>query len=327
MTKKKYLALSMLASALWGVSYPVSYLALRLYGVNDLITLSYLVSTILLSVPLLARGFEIKSVVKGVAISPVNYALNYLYIRLTGDVDGLAALAGSSYIIPLIIIDYMNSESLNTRHVASAIMLLLSIYLLYQGYYGSLAIALLMMVINLVYTIALDMLKEAETISMVFGQSLGTLVISCLMALNLGETSHIGMFNVNYIYYPLVLSLVGVVLPYVLYSEAIKHIGPVSASLTSSIEILASIASSAFLSPPPVNPAAWLLLALSIILINVEPPNRGNVNPMCINQPAINDKPNGVGISLSSITSNINEQHGVKHISLLIHAPGRGVVL
>jgi len=103
---------------------------------------------------------------------PLCLVLN-LYIKLTRDADGLTALIGYSYIIPLMPIDYMNSRSLNIRCAASMTpsrhewrgLFLRSFIIhlpLYQGYYGSLAIVLLVMIINLVYTITLDKFREIK---------------------------------------------------------------------------------------------------------------------------------------------------------------------
>ncbi len=264
---KRYLALAMLASALWGISYPITYLALRLFRINELITLSYLFSTALLLMVILLHGYDEKSIIKGLLLSPINYAIVYLYTDLSGGVGGLTALVSSSYIIPLIILDYINNRNINVRYVVSAITLLGALYLLFQGYGDSLYVALLLMALNLVYTIALTRTNDIDIINFVFGQSLGTLTISYLVIRGGPPTLALAP---NYLYYPLILALVGNVIPYTLYAESIRRIGPVETSLTSSVETMSSLITSLPIQRLPTNPAAWILLAMSILSLNIE---------------------------------------------------------
>ncbi|GAB6945064.1 hypothetical protein [Vulcanisaeta sp. JCM 14467] len=263
---KRYLVLAMLASALWGVSYPLTYLALRLFSINELIASSYLFSVSLLLIVLLLRGYDEKSIIKGLLISPVNYVLVYLYTKLSGGVGGLTALLSSSYIVPLIIIEYVNNKCVNARYVISAVTLLGALYLLFQGYGDSMYIALILMVMNLVYTMALVRVTDADIINFIFGQSLGTLLISYIVMRNLT----VPILILNAYYYPLALAIIGNVVPYLLYAEAIKRIGPVETSLTSSIETISSLIASIPIQPLPTNPVAWALLAVSILSLNAQ---------------------------------------------------------
>ena len=263
---KRYLVLAMLASALWGVSYPLTYLALRLFSVNELIASSYLFSVSLLLIVLLLRGYDEKSIIKGLLISPVNYVLVYLYTKLSSGVGGLTALLSSSYIVPLIIIEYVNNKCVNVRYVISAVTLLGALYLLFQGYGDSMYIALILMVMNLVYTIALTRVSDVDIINFIFGQSLGALLISYLTMRNLA----VPILIPNFYYYPLALAIIGNVVPYLLYAEAIRHIGPVETSLTSSIETISSLIVSIPIQQLPTNPVAWALLAISILSLNIQ---------------------------------------------------------
>ncbi|WP_054853296.1 hypothetical protein [Vulcanisaeta distributa] len=270
---KRYLALAMLASALWGgVSYPITYLALGLYRINELIALSYLFSTVLLLIASLFHGYDEKSIIKGLLLSPINYAIVYLYTDLSGGVGGLTALVSSSYIIPLIILDYINNRSINVRYLVSAITLLGALYLLFQGYGDSIYVALLLMVMNFVYTIALAGINDIDIINFVLGQSLGTLIISYLIIRN-PLVLTLGLDNPPY--YPLILALVGNVIPYMLYAESIRRIGPVETSLTSSMETISSLIASLPIQRLPMNSMAWILLIISILSLNIEL-NRNN---------------------------------------------------
>ncbi|MFP3160136.1 MAG: hypothetical protein RXQ95_01755 [Vulcanisaeta sp.] len=267
---KRYLALAMLASALWGVSYPITYLALRLYGIEQLLASIYLFSTASLAMILAFNGFDRESVVKGLALSPINYALSYLYVELSGSVGGLTALVSSSYIIPLIVIDYLLNRDVSIKYVISAVTLLAGLYLLFQGYGDSIYIAMLLMILNLAYTLALAYLSHADTLNLILGQSLGTLLISLFMVHGAIITS-----NIQYIYYPLALAFIGNVIPYSLYAVSIEKLGPVEASLTSSMETVSSLVVSIPIQQLPNNPLAWTLLTVSILSISIEAPRFG----------------------------------------------------
>ncbi|GGI78151.1 hypothetical protein GCM10007112_13660 [Vulcanisaeta souniana JCM 11219] len=256
----------MLASALWGMSYPLIYLALRLFSINNLIALSYLFSVALLLIILPFYGYDGESIIKGLLLSPINYVIIYLYTELSGGAGGLTALVSSSYIVPLIALDYVTNRSINTRYIISAITLLGALYLLFQGYGDSIYGALLLMVMNLIYTISLVRIGDVDIINFVLGQSLGTLMISYLVMRSLSAST----LALNYLYYPLILALVGNVIPYALYAESIKRIGPVETSLTSSIETVSSLVASLPIQQLPSNPVAWILLAISILSLNIE---------------------------------------------------------
>ncbi|WP_243678546.1 EamA family transporter [Vulcanisaeta distributa] len=244
----------------------MTYLALRLFHVNELITLSYLFSTVALLIVSLFHGYDEKSIIDGLLLSPINYVIVYLYTELSGGVGGLTALMSSSYIIPLIVLDYVNNRNVNARYLVSAITLLGALYLLFQGYNDSIYVALLLMVMNLVYTIVLARVNDIDITNFVFGQSLGTLLISYLMIRNPSALT----LSLDYLYYPLILALVGNVIPYILYVESIRQIGPVETSLTSSMETISSLIASLPIQQLPTNPVAWVLLAISILSLNVE---------------------------------------------------------
>ncbi|ADY00825.1 hypothetical protein VMUT_0614 [Vulcanisaeta moutnovskia 768-28] len=264
---KRYLVLAILASALWGISYPITYVALRFFGADELIATSYLFSILLLTA-LLYYNYDTESIIKGLLLSPINYIITYLYVELSNNVGGLTALVSSSYIIPLIIINYINNEGINIRHIISAITLLSALYLLFQGYGDPIYIALLLMVMNLIYTIVLAKINNIDIINFVFGQSLGTLVIAYLTMRKFIMLSLI--FELNYFYYPLLLALIGNVIPYTLYAVAIRHVGPVEVSLTSSVETISSLITSIPMQQLPANPVAWTLLIISILSLNIE---------------------------------------------------------
>lgn len=269
---RRYLALAMLASALWGVSYPLTYLALRLFSVNELIMLSYLFSVVLLLIMLMPYGYDGGSIMRGLLLSPINYVLVYLYTELSGGVGGLTALVGSSYIVPLMVIEYASNKCVNVRYVVSAITLLGALYLLFQGYGDSIYVASLLMIMNLAYTVILARIDDVDIINFVLGQSLGTFLISYVMMRNPEVLVLIPNF-----YYPLMLALIGNVMPNILYVEAIRHIGPVESSLTSSIETISSLIASLPIQQLPTNPVAWALLAVSILSLNAPPGlNRAN---------------------------------------------------
>ena len=264
---RRYLALAMLASALWGVSYPITYLALRFFSINELIMLSYLFSTLLLLMVLMFHGYDEKSIAKGLLLSPINYVITYLYTALSHSVGGLTALVSSSYVVPLIVIDYVRNRTINVKYIVSESTLLIALYLLFQGYGDSIYVALLLMFMNLVYTVALALISNADILNFVLGQSTGVLLISYL-------TMH-GFINdpsvlASYLYYPLILALVGNVIPYALYALSIRYIGPVETSLTSSVETISSLISSIPIQPLPMNPAAWALLVISILSLNIQ---------------------------------------------------------
>ncbi|GAB6948353.1 hypothetical protein JCM16161A_24830 [Vulcanisaeta sp. JCM 16161] len=215
---------------------------------------------------LMLHGYDEKSIIKGLLLSPINYVIVYLYTELSGGVGGLTALVSSSYIIPLILIDYINNRSINIRYLISSITLLGALYLLFQGYGDSMYVALLLMIMNLIYTVALTRINDIDIMNFVLGQSLGTLLISYL-AIRSPLTLALSL---NYLYYPLILALIGNVIPYTLYAESIKRIGPVETSLTSSVETMSSLIASLPIQQLPTNPIAWILLAVSILSLNIE---------------------------------------------------------
>lgn len=265
----RYLTLALIASALWGVSYPITYLALRLYGVGQLLMLTYLFSVVLLMVALVVWGYDGRSILMGLLISPINYALSYLYIKVAEYMGGLTALISSGYVVPLIILDYFREGSVNIRHVVSALTLLGSLYLLFQGYADSVDLALLLMVLNLLYAIVLDRISDVDTLNLVFGQFIGTLLISLVM---INRIPSIIYLSISYVYYPILLALVGNVIPYTLYAISIRMIGPTETSLTTSVEIASSIFASIPFQQLPTNPIAWILLITSILSTSVGTP-------------------------------------------------------
>ncbi len=264
---RQYLALAMLASALWGVSYPITYLALRFFSINELIMLSYLFSILLLLMVLMFHGYDGKSIAKGLLLSPINYVITYLYTALSHSVGGLTALVSSSYVVLLIVIDYIRNRIINVRYIVSESTLLIALYLLFQGYGDSIYVASLLMFMNLVYTIALALISNADALNFVFGQSTGVFLITCLTMHGFINTSSV---LTSYLYYPFVLALVGNVIPYALYALSIRHIGPVETSLTSSVETISSLISSTPIQQLPINPVAWMLLMISILSLNIE---------------------------------------------------------
>ncbi|MFP3216490.1 MAG: hypothetical protein RXP99_04250 [Vulcanisaeta sp.] len=268
---RRYLALAMLASALWGVSYPLTYLALRFYDAGQLIAWTYLFSTASLMIILAFKGLNGRSVITGLALSPINYVMVYLYTELSGSVGGLTALVSTGYLIPLILIDYLARRNFNIKYIISTITLLAGLYLLFQGYDDSIYVAVALMVLNLVYALALSYINNADALSLVFGQSIGTLLISVTLLRNAV------MLNPQYIYYPLALALIGNTIPYTLYTLAIRELGPVETSLTASMETISSLIASIPMQQIPSNPLAWTLLIISILSISLDMriPNMG----------------------------------------------------
>ncbi|MGC8543484.1 MAG: EamA family transporter [Vulcanisaeta sp.] len=321
---KRYLALAMLASALWGISYPITYLALRLYRVEELVFLSYFFSVISFMVILSLRGYDVKSIIKGLALSPINYALAYLYTELSGDVGGLTSLLSSSYIVPLLILEYFDDGKVNTRYLVSAVTLLSGLYLLFQGYDDSIYIAFLLMIMNLVYTLVLAKINDVDIVNLVFGQSLGTLAISYLVMINSISISALNL-NIHDLYYPLILSLIGNSIPYTLYAMAIKYIGPTETSLTSSVETISSLISSIPIQQLPANPVAWTLLIISILSISTDLDTKGmRLRKISIHVPI-------------QLTASLNEtsryagteimQHDMYDLHVIMEVPGKRKII
>ncbi len=264
MTCRRNLALAILASALWGVSYPIAYLALRVLNVESLITYSYIFAILILLTLLAIKGIDLNSLKKGLLLAPVNYALMFIWMLMLKNVGGLTAVVSSSYIAVLLLLDYVSKRRVSLRHLLCVVTLLTALYLMFNGSNELLHLAFALMMLNLIYVWAIGVLRFNDVLSFTFGQALGTLLIALSMPRAL-----YGLFKgeLSSLEYPLLMAILSEVVPYILYANAIKRIGPVETSLTSSVETLTSLIASMPIQKMPDNALAWALLITSIVLL------------------------------------------------------------
>lgn len=267
---KRYMALAVLASALWGLTYPLTYLALRLMNVGSIITLSYLFSTITALPVILLIGPDVDSVVKGLALSPVNFLLNYILTILTKDSGGIAAVVSLTYVFPVMLFEFLMGRNVSTRELLSSMLALISLITVYSiGDLSLLGASLAVMMLNALYTLALDYIGNYEPLNLTLGCNLGTLTISLVM----GPPR----VSISSIYYPVLIGVLGNLIPYLLYSLAVKGAGPVASSLTAPIEALSSIVASMLVNAMPmVNLWALPLLVAPLLLITGDGGEAGN---------------------------------------------------
>ncbi len=265
---QRYLALAALASTLWGLSYTLTYLALQSMDAASLIVVSYVFS---IPIILLITGLRInaRSIIKGIILSPVNFALTYIYIKISGDWGGFAALISGAYVLPLMLLDYVRSGDFQLRYLMSSILMLTTLYTI-GGFSGVTIYAIAVMLLNLVYMAMLSTLDDYDEYSLILGQSIGTLVLSIVMVKGIALT-------MRSIYYGLALALVNNTIPYILYALAVKRIGAVETSLTMGIEVLTAVLSMSPISGVQVSPLSFTLLILAFIVLfmDLNPINEG----------------------------------------------------
>ncbi|WP_069807561.1 hypothetical protein [Vulcanisaeta thermophila] len=264
MNAKRYLALALLSSALWGVTYPLTYIALRLTNAVWLITLTYLITVLILTPYVFLRGLHTRSLMWGLLLSLINYPMVYLYTVFSGDMGGFASFLSSLYIVPLIIIEYFRTRRLNLRYLSSSALMLLGLYALYGvENQGMILLALPLLILNLAYLIYLEFLGDYDEASLMLGQSVGTLALSMAWVKYMDYPMVITPWVISY---SIALSLLNT-MANILYVMAIRRVGTVSTSLASSMEITTSMVVSIPIEPLPPNYIAWILLILSLMVL------------------------------------------------------------
>ncbi|ABW02114.1 hypothetical protein [Caldivirga maquilingensis] len=263
---QRYLALAALASALWGVSYTLTYLALRTMDAASLIVISYVFS-ILIILLITRLKINAESIIKGVILSPVNFALTYIYVKVSGDWGGFAALISGAYVLPLMLLNYVKNGDLQLRYLISSLLMLTTLYFI-GGFSGVTIYAVAVMLLNLAYMLMLSLFHNYEEYSLILGQSIGTLLLSIIMVKGITLT-------VSSVYYGLTLALVNNTIPYVLYALTVKRIGAVETSLTMGIEVMTAVLSMSPISRVQVNPfpVVLLVLAFMVLFMDLRPVN------------------------------------------------------
>jgi len=242
--RKRAFLLALLASALWGSTYPLLYLA-QASG-NQLALATALVSLIL--VP---RRIRWTSLLKGLVISPLNYALLQLTaITVIHDI-GLAAALASSY--PVLVFAIESAvRGLDHRLIVSGPLLVVGLILIHGGGDSQLLLGLAFMLANALYVVLLEVMKPYDPHSVFLGQNLGTLLMAAPTARMISLEPW------------LVAASLALTLPSLLYLKAQGELTPSEVSVASSVEPMVALLSS--LPILGVNHLiAVILLAISVI--------------------------------------------------------------